>query len=295
MKLLQEQEAKENNKQNEIKKDIAIKSKPKCMICGRFLFEAPRCSGHGSSGGGGATGEGAAKDAVASLGASSASSGITSFQPEGSVSFRQDGVARSKILVPSQSFSIDLSVIAKLLSNDTLLIKNDRENGEFSVGIDRNKWCVLSQNEKDELQKFIQLIRQEFNEFKEKLDPADKGKCLCTIENDPKNNKFILSLNIKILDPSLKLYDKFIQQLTNTIKPLEIEKYGSAIDLITTLLQDESKVSSNSKEQVKSQFISHLLDTEKPDSLDVKQNIGSIKARKITPLLTKPKPRGLDI
>jgi hypothetical protein len=274
------------------KKDIARKAKPSCTTCGKFLYDSPQCTGHGGGGGGGGdSGEGAGNDdASNSLSASGQSAGITASEaPSDSASYNQDSIM-SGSPVSSQGLSeegANPSVIAKLLATNVLSVTNDRENGELSIKIDRNKWCELSPEERKELQKFTKFILQEFNEFKEQLDPSDKKKCVCSIENDALDKNNILSLNIKILDPTLRLYDKFIQQLTEKIQNLGIEKDDPAVNLIATLFQDKPQ---NEKEKAKENFLSSFKN-ENLNSSELDQEKTS--ARRITPLPTKPKPPGV--
>jgi hypothetical protein len=289
---------KAQQEKDQAQKGMAKKAKPTCSICGRYLFDSPRCPGsHGGGGGGGGSGEGGGKeDSKQSLQVPAQSTSIADTPTRAEfVGYRSESLsagttASSPVLESIAVFNPD--VLAKLLATNVLSIKNDRDNAEFSVEIDHNKWCELlytNPEYRNEMQGFVKRLLQEFEEFKNQLDPSDKKKCICSVKYDPQEENNILSFNIRILDPSLKLYDTFILQLTDAIKNLGKDK--PSVDLIAALLQDKSKVSNDNKEKAKLGFRQFTDNNENQHTPDIQQD-NKVSTKRKTPLSTKPMPKG---
>ncbi|CAM2971097.1 hypothetical protein LEST103851_12000 [Legionella steigerwaltii] len=105
----------------------------------------------------------------------------------------------------------DPDVIAELVAQGKLVINNDRKEMTLTIELKCDP-DSLSDEEREELKKFMKAILKEFNALKEKHPLSDE--CLKMVEDEKGN---IVSLRINL--PTLKLYDEFIQRLANNLVP----------------------------------------------------------------------------
>ncbi|MCW8410172.1 hypothetical protein OQJ13_14425 [Legionella sp. PATHC035] len=211
------------NKEAEKKEAAAESAKIRCRICFKETAPTPRCFGHGGGGGGG--GEGGGSDNT-----SEEKSGYGHDKPliksdhlvddteELLGEFRS--TEESEELDPeshSDEKSFDPGVIAELVAKGLLVIDNDRKSLTLTINLqcDPNS---LSEEQREELKKFMKAILNEFNAFKEKHHLSDD--CLNMTEDEEGN---IVSLRISL--PTLKIYDEFIQQLAHNLLPTPSPKF----------------------------------------------------------------------
>jgi hypothetical protein len=175
-------------------------SKPKCPTCGLYRFDAPRCPGHGPSGGGGedkASGNDSAS--ASALGATSPSGKVHS--PAPGVVLKDDQKAlllqmamTSNLQSVLDKLVIDLRAIGLLI--DFGKDKDGRETGVLTIkGVPS-----LSSELKEKLKNLIDVIETNFDKF-------IAANNMTSATKDRKE----LSLTLSI--PNASLYDKFILQL----------------------------------------------------------------------------------
>jgi len=102
-----------------------------------------------------------------------------------------------------------------LIASGLLLVDSDRESMTLTIKLlcEPNE---LTQEQSEELKKFMAAIIKEFNEFKEENHLSND--CIKTIQDEKGN---LLSLRITL--PTLALYDAFIQRLANNLVPVPRE------------------------------------------------------------------------
>lgn len=102
-------------------------------------------------------------------------------------------------------------ILAELVAKGLLAINSDRESMTLTINLqcDPN---LLSAGQRDELKKFMEVIKKEFNAFKEHHHLSDD--CV-NLKQDEVGNIFSLRISL----PTLALYDAFIQQLANNLLP----------------------------------------------------------------------------
>jgi hypothetical protein len=183
-----------------------------CGLC-RAMGE-PICRGHGGGGGGGGGSSGGSNESGGSsnesnksppIHAGSASESVVNSSPS-TVDYAS--MVQQPQLNNKAIFNVD--AIAELLSKKILLIDDNKELGILTIKCNPHLINLMSDDQKIELTKFIQAIKKELNDFKNKNGLSDIS-CSAAIEKDSKDN--ILSLTIRIKDP--KIYDAFIHQLAN--------------------------------------------------------------------------------
>lgn len=202
---------KHQQEKNRIQKDIANKAKPRCRICGKFLYEPPQCFGHGGGGSGSeSASETTNKDDGKGLSSnsnkksdiiSSASSAKTSILP----------ITNSTKTMPLTNDKNDkkfnTKIISELLSKKLLVLNNDREKGSLTIKL-LCDLMLLSREQKSELNKFIVAILKELEEFKKENNISAS----CHIMKQDKEGN-ITSLQVTLPKPDL--YDTFIQRLVS--------------------------------------------------------------------------------
>jgi len=196
-------------------KEMAEKAKPRCSICGRKKFEAPKCT-CGGGGGGGPSGESASsnQDSGAALDSSSSHG-----QSTGSVVQTTDTITAGNNS-PDLSLKPELSakpfnsvVISDLLSARIFDIDNDPGLGTLTFKL-RCQPSALSLEQRSELNKFFEAILNELAKYKEK----NGIKTICElVERDKDGN--IMSLRIALPTPGL--YIEFILQLGTQFLPVQ--------------------------------------------------------------------------
>ncbi|KTD04414.1 hypothetical protein Lgee_0167 [Legionella geestiana] len=199
---------KEKHKEAENKESAEDAAKVRCKTCFKEIAPKRLCSGHGSGGGGGAS---ETSDNASDEKANPAED--KSLTKSGKVVEKTDEIFAafdSESLILDSHF--DPEIIADLLAKGLLLVDNDRESLTLTIKL----LCepdVLTKEQGDELQKFMEAILTEFNAFKEENDLS--GDCLEIIQDEKSN---IISLRITM--PTLALYDAFIQRLANNLVPI---------------------------------------------------------------------------
>lgn len=191
-----------------LREALADKAKPRCTICGKYTDKktSPQCFGHGGGAGGGGSGSSETKGSDAASTHTKTSSQSESKNPiEATIAITSSIAAIPQF--DSHDIKFNPEVISELLSKKLLMIDNDRDKGVLTIKLqcDPN---LLSQEQKDELKRYVNAILKELNELKkEKGISAD---CY-TLQKDKDEN--ILSLRISLPNPTL--YDEFIQRLAN--------------------------------------------------------------------------------
>ncbi|MCW8397897.1 hypothetical protein OQJ26_03720 [Legionella sp. PATHC038] len=210
------------NKEAEKKEAAAESAKIRCRICFKETAPTPRCFGHGGGGGGAGDGGGSDNTSEKKAGYGDDKSLIKADLVDnteeliGEFSFMED----SEELDPeshSDEKSFDPGVIAELVAKGLLVIDNDRKSMTLTINLQCNP-NSLSEEQREELKKFMKAILKEFNAFKEKHHLSDD--CL-NMTQDEEGNIVSLCMNL----PTLKLYDEFIQQLANNLLPTPSPKF----------------------------------------------------------------------
>ncbi|HRD69509.1 MAG TPA: hypothetical protein PK657_05160 [Legionella sp.] len=199
---------KEKSKEAEKKESAAEAAKVRCRTCFKEIAPKRLCSGHGGGGGGSdSTTSNKTTEEKSSLGEDNSLTNQTkAIETPGGII----GEFGSEEFDLESSF--DPEIIAELIDKGLLLVESDRESMTLTIKLlcDPNE---LTEEQREELKKFMTAIIKEFNEFKEENYLSDD--CV-RITQDEKGN--LLSLRIAL--PTLALYDAFIQQLANNLVPI---------------------------------------------------------------------------
>jgi hypothetical protein len=199
---------KEKNKEAENKESASDAAKVRCKTCFKEIAPKRLCSGHGDGGGGG---DSATSDNASDEKANSAED--KSLIKSGKIVEATDemfAAFASEALVLDSRFAPE--IIADLIAKGLLLVDNDRDSLTLIIKLHCEP-DFLTEEQRDELQKFMEAILTEFNAFKEENDLSID--CL-EIVQDEKGH--IASLRITM--PTLALYDAFIQRLANNLVPI---------------------------------------------------------------------------
>jgi len=206
--LNKEKEKKEKNKEAEKKEAAAEGAKQRCKTCFKEIAPKRLCSGHGGGGGGGDSATSSkTSEEEASFGEDKS---LTKPRKVVETADEMIGEFGSEELDSESSF--DPEIIAELIAKGLLLVDSDRESRTLTIKL----LCepnVLTEEQRDELKKFMEAIIKEFNAFKEENNLSDD--CMKIIQDEEGN---ILSLRITM--PTLALYDAFIQRLANNLVPI---------------------------------------------------------------------------
>ncbi|HAT1973112.1 hypothetical protein SC406_11170 [Legionella pneumophila serogroup 1] len=217
------------------KKEAAVETaKTRCPVCFKEIAPKRLCSGHGS-GAGESDSDSATSDKTSEKKVSPGKeNSLTKPQKTVETTSEWIGELDSRSLAEK---SFDPEIIAELINKGLLLIDNDRELMKLNIQLlcDPNS---LTEEQKEELKKFIEAIITEFNKFKEENHLSTD--CM-QINQDEEGN--ILSLRINM--PTLALYDVFIQRLANNLVPTVQEKDEITKDqsVASTPLSMEPKLS----------------------------------------------------
>lgn len=191
---------KENQEKETTRKTMEKNAKPKCNICGNYLFELPRCPGHGGGGGGGdceeAHDNGLAKDddhSVADTHANSNTDDVTSELAE--VNAYQS---------TNSETTFNPYVISDLIDKGILKITNNIESGILTIQCHQH---LMSPLQKNEFKKYTSTILRELEKFQE--EKGISSKCH-QLEHDLNGN---IKLMLITLPPSV--HDTFILLLVN--------------------------------------------------------------------------------
>lgn len=209
---------KEKDKMKEIqRKEFADESaKVRCRACFKEIAPTRRCFGHGAGGGGesnAGSGNSAEEETILTEDKSLAQSEkvITTIDElSGKLVFMEDADE------PNLEFSFAPELIEVLIDHGKLLVDSERDTLTLTIKL----LCEhkdLSEDQKEELKKFMKAIIKEFSTFKKENNLSDD--CIKIIKDE---NRVILSLHLNM--PTLTLYDSFIQRLASKLVPLTISR-----------------------------------------------------------------------
>ena len=200
-------------KETEKKEAAEEGAKVRCPTCFKEIAPKRLCSGHGAgrSGGDSTTSDKKTSEEKATPGEDKF------LTKSGKVVGSEDelvGVFGSEELDLESGF--DPEIIEKLIADGKLLVDSDRESMTLKLELqcDSNE---LTPKQRHELKKFMEVIINEFSEFKEENHLSDD--CIQILQDEEGN---IHSLRITM--PTLALYDAFIQQLANNLVPVPSPK-----------------------------------------------------------------------
>lgn len=203
---------KEKIKEAEKKDSAAEAVKVRCKTCFKEIAPTPRCFGHGGGGGGGSdAGSDKASDEKASPGEDKS---LT--QSDNIVETTDELLSDFAAMGDSKDLKFDPEIIAELIAQGLLLVDSDRESMTLTIKL-LYEFNTLTEEQRDGLKKFMEVIIKEFNEFKEENSLSDD--CMKLIPDEKGN---ILALRITL--PTLVLYDAFIQRLANNLVPMPNQK-----------------------------------------------------------------------
>lgn len=210
-----------------IEKEQATKSvKLKCKICTKYLYEQPKCPGHDDDDSSDNSPDAPTEDADNHKGNT-----LTKILNLLNIveNFRKDeDKVPSKI--PNHVYAVEeiandndnldfsqqlqlnegilnLEIISEMLSKRLLMIDNNGKQGILTIKL-LCKPDVLSQEQKNELTKFVDIIVKQLKMFKKENGISTRCK---TIDRDNKGN----ILSVRIMLPTSELYDAFIRRLAN--------------------------------------------------------------------------------
>ncbi|WP_182390844.1 hypothetical protein [Legionella sp. PC997] len=207
---------KEKIKEAEKKESTAEAAKQRCKICFKETAPNPKCFGHGGGGGGGGGG------GSGQTSEEKASSGQDKSQDKSGKAVETTDELIGEFASIGDSEKLDLEstfdpeIIEKLIADGKLLVDSDRESMTLTIKLlcDPDE---LTEEQREELKKFMKAILKEFNEFKVENNLSED--CLELMEDEKGN---ILSLRITM--PTIALYDAFIQRLANNLVPIHSPK-----------------------------------------------------------------------
>lgn len=241
-------------KQTEKEEAAAESAKLRCRVCFKEIAPTRRCFGHGGGGGGG-DGSGSANSSNES--ASQVDDNSLS-KTDSLVDEAEELIAEFSSMEGSEGLdsdslldeeNFDPEIIAELIAKGLLVINNNRESMTLTIKLqcDPNS---LSEEQREELKKFIGTIIKEFNAFKEEHQLSDD--CINMIQDKGGN---LVSLSISL--PTLKLYDEFIQRLANNLVPAPNpkspikDKQKETKSFTPSPLPTKPKLSSNMQDEIK--------------------------------------------
>ena len=214
---------KESNKEAEKKEAELEGMRTRCKTCFKEVAPKRICGGHGGGGGGGG-------DSGESSEASEVEDDDTSLMTQSTEELADEFISGEDYEVlhaPAEpqldEDSFDSKIIAALVARGLLVVDSDRESMTLTIGL-KCELSVLSEEEKQALQKFMEAITKELGAFKEEKGISED--CMEMGQDEAGN---ILNLCIKL--PTLALYDAFIQQLGSKLLPdqeLDLEEDAEA-------------------------------------------------------------------
>ena len=202
---------KEKLKEEEKKEAAAEGAKVRCRTCFKEIAPTRRCFGHG--GGDGGSGKTSEEKASSGEDKSLTKSGkIVETTDELIGEFASMGDSEELDL----ESSFDPEIIEQLIADGKLLVDSDRESMTLTIKLlcEPNE---LTEEQREELKKFMEAIIKEFNEFKKENNLSDD--CLQLIQDEEGNIR-----SLRITMPTLALYDAFIQRLANNLVPIPSPK-----------------------------------------------------------------------
>lgn len=201
---------KEKIKEAENKEAAAEGAKQRCKTCFKEIAPTRRCFGHGGGGGGGDGGSGETSEEKASYGEDK------SLTKSGKVETAGEFASMGDNEELDLESSFDPEIIEQLIADGKLLVDSDRESMTLTIKLlcEPNE---LTEEQREELKKFMEAIKKEFNEFKEENNLSDD--CMEIIQDEEGNIR-----SLRITMPTLALYDAFIQRLANNLVPIPSPK-----------------------------------------------------------------------
>jgi hypothetical protein len=198
---------KEKIKEAEKKESAAEEAKVRCRTCFKEIAPKRRCSGHGGGGGGDSATSGKTSEEKASPGEDKS---LT--KPRKVVETTDEMISQFASEELDSESGFDPKIIEELIAKGLLMVDSDRESMTLTIKL----LCepkVLTEEQREELKKFMEAIVKEFDEFKKENHLSDE--CVKIIQDEKGN---ILSLRVNM--PTLALYDAFIQRLANNLVPI---------------------------------------------------------------------------
>jgi hypothetical protein len=195
---------KENIKEAEKKESDAEAAKSRCRTCFKEIAPTRLCFGHGGGGGG----EGGSPSTT-----SEEKPGHREDKPQTKsgkgVEITEETLGE-KALDSESSF--DPEIIERLISMGLLMVDNDRESMTLSITLlcEANE---LTEEQSEELKKFMEVIIKELHEFQEENHLSDD--CIKIIEDQEGSIRAL-----RITMPTLALYDAFMQRLADNLVPI---------------------------------------------------------------------------
>ncbi|KTC78100.1 hypothetical protein [Legionella brunensis] len=199
-------------KEEERKAAAEEAAKVRCSVCFKEIAPKRLCSGHG--GGNDSKDDSATSDRTSEEKASPREN--NSLTKPRKVAETADELMGKFDSGSLDEENFDPGIIEALIAQGRLLIENDRKSMTLAIQLlcEPNS---LTEEQREELKKFMEAIITSFNKFKEENHLSDD--CI-HITRDEKGN--LLSLRISM--PTLTLYDAFIQRLANNLVPTTQEK-----------------------------------------------------------------------
>lgn len=206
---------KEKIKEKEKKEFADEAAKVRCRTCFKEIAPTRRCFGHGGGGGGGDGGSGNTSEEKASSGEDKSLTKSGKIVETTDELIGQFASMEDREVLDLES-SFDPEIIEQLIADGKLLVDSDRESMTLTIKLlcEPNE---LTEEQREELKKFIEAIIKEFNEFKEENNLSDD--CLQLIQDEEGNIR-----SLRITMPTLALYDAFIQRLANNLVPIPSPK-----------------------------------------------------------------------
>lgn len=246
---------KEKIKEAEKKESADEAAKVRCKVCFKEIAPKRLCSGHGGGGSGRSDSASSDKKSEGKASQGEDKSLTTSHQQVAeAIGALIDEFSSGKLDLGS---SFDPEIIAELIAKEQLLVDSDRESRTITIKLLCDP-SILTEEQREELAKFMGAITAEFNKFQEEHNLSDN--CL-KINQEEKGN--ILSLRITM--PTLALYDAFTQQLANNLVPIRSlnaqkrEDVTKVPNLIPNPLSMEPRPLDKSSEQ---EEVEHDMDVE---------------------------------
>lgn len=195
------------NKLKEKSDATAEAMRTRCKTCFKETSPIPRCFGHGGGAPGGGGGGGGGAGEKASEG--HATSTITG-QPSDTAS-KSDVMATGK--ESSSPLKFNPEVISELIKNKLLVVDSNRDIGILTIKLQCEP-KLLSEEQRNELENFINAIKDELKEFKKENNISAKCYEIVKDKDDKK-------VSLRIMLPTQELYDAFIQRLAENLLPTQ--------------------------------------------------------------------------
>ena len=226
------------NKETEKKETAAEAVRVRCRSCFKEIAPVRRCFGHGGGGGGDGSSSDNSSDEKEDLTSDNSLKQLKKLI-EDTEEFIDDfelieDDENAEILSNEESFNP--KIIEDMIAKGLLLVDSDRQTRTLTIKL----LCEpksLTKEQSHELKKYMEAILREFNGFKEEKRLSDD--CL-QVTKDEKGNL----ISLRIIMPTLTLYDAFIQRLATNLVPTPSPKAQQAQDRE----KDQTSAPNSSKE-----------------------------------------------